>query len=218
MGMLIVIEGIDGCGKSTQVKMLTEQLSRKGYPVTVSRWQDSSYIDKLYIGDLIKKIQTGEVVIPPAARTFLLGADISYRLESIIKPRLSDGKLVIGDRYIYKMIAQGIVRGLDKQWLLELFNFAPEPDLSILLDVPAEIALQRITSYRKVSFYEAGLDVLGGSDRNGSFLEFQRLVRLELLKLIKERQGVIIDGELPVQEQRHLILDYVEEKAKAEFL
>ena len=105
MGFFLVIEGIDGCGKSTQVKLLTEHLSRRGLPVMVSKWQDSSYIKKLYIGDLIRKIQAGNVIIPPEARTFLLGADISYRLESIIKPALDDGKIVVGDRYIYKMIA-----------------------------------------------------------------------------------------------------------------
>ncbi len=217
MGMFIVIEGIDGCGKSTQVKLLTEHLSRKGLPATVSKWQDSSYIKKLYIGDLIKRIQTGDVIIPPEARTFLLGADISYRLESIIKPQLGDGKLVIGDRYIYKMIAQGIVRGLDKEWLMELFRFAPDPDLSIMLDVPAEVALRRITSYREVSFYEAGLDVLRGSDRQTSFLKFQRLVREELLKLIREKQGVVVDGGLPIEEQSRLIIEHVEQVVKEEF-
>lgn len=211
MGMFIVIDGIDGCGKSTQVKRLHESLARRGVPVAVSKWQDSSYIEKLYIGDLIKRIQDGSVVIPPEARTFLLGTDISYRLESMIRPWLDDGRVVIGDRYVYKIIAQGIARGLDKEWLLRIFAFAPEPDITIMLDVPPEVALKRITGYREVSFYEAGLDVLKGADRESSFLRFQGAVRRELLVLMKERGGTIIEGELPLDEQSRLILDHVEE-------
>ncbi len=217
MGTFIVIDGIDGCGKSTQVRLLRENLARRNIPVTVSKWQDSSYIEKLYIGDLLKRIQGGSVVIPPEARTFLLGTDVSYRLESMIKPWLEDGKVVIGDRYIYKIIAQGIARGLDKDWLSKMFAFAPGPDCTILLDVPPEIALERITGYREVSFYEAGLDVLkGAGDRESSFLQFQRIVRRELLILLKEERGYIVDGELPLEEQSRLILGYVEEALKAQ--
>jgi len=214
MGFFIVIDGIDGCGKSTQVSLLKENLSQKGLPVNVSRWKDSSYIEKLYIGDLIKRIHQGSVIIPPEARTFLLGADISNRLETMIKPWLDKGKIVIGDRYIYKIIAQGIARGLDKRWLKTLFRFAPEPDLRILLDVPPQIALERIASYREISFYEAGLDVKRGSDKKSSFLDFQGKVREELLKLMKEEEGVVIEGQLPLPEQSRIILGYVEEKLK----
>jgi dTMP kinase len=216
MGAFIVIDGIDGCGKSTQVKLLGESLARRDISVAVSKWQDSSYIEKLYIGDLLKRIQEGSVVIPPEARTFLLGTDVSYRLESMIRPWLEDGKVVIGDRYIYKIIAQGIARGLEKDWLSRMFAFAPRPDCTILLDVPPAVALERITGYREVSFYEAGLDVLkGAGDRASSFLRFQSVVRRELLALMKEERGHIIEGELPLEEQSRLILDYVEEALKA---
>lgn len=215
MGMFIVIDGIDGCGKSTQVKLLQEHLARRDIPVTVSRWQDSAYIEKLYIGDLLKRIQEGNVVIPPEARTFLLGTDISYRLESMIKPWLDEGKVVIGDRYIYKIIAQGIARGLDKKWLSEMFAFAPRPDCTILLDVPPAVALERITGYREVSFYEAGLDIFTDSDdRASSFLKFQSDVRRELLTLMHEEDGHVIEGGLPIEEQSRLITGYVEEALK----
>ncbi|HUV37898.1 MAG TPA: dTMP kinase [Patescibacteria group bacterium] len=216
MGTFIVIDGIDGCGKSTQVKLLQENLARRDIPVSISKWQDSSYIEKLYIGDLLKRIQDGSVVIPPEARTFLLGTDISYRLTSMIEPWLEEGKVVIGDRYIYKIIAQGIARGLDKEWLSRMFEFAPRPDCTILLDVPPEVALGRITGYREVSFYEAGLDVLNGTDRESSFLRFQGTVRRELLALMKEEQGIVIRGELPLEEQGRLIMDHVEKVLKAQ--
>lgn len=208
--MLIVIDGIDGCGKSTQVKSLAEDLTGKGHSVVVSKWQDSSYIQKLYIGDLLKRIQEGSVVIPPESRTFLLAADIAYRLQSRIKPWLDEGKIVIGDRYIYKVIAQGIARGLDKTWLLDLFSFAPKPDLVIMLDVLPEVACDRITSSREISFYEAGLDVLDESDKATAFVRFQSDVRKEFLKLMDEMQGLTIDGNLPLTEQTRQLVGAVD--------
>lgn len=215
MSLFIVLEGIDGCGKSTQVKILEETLAQRGLPVMVTRWQDSTYLKKLYIGDLIKRIQKGEVLLPPESRTFLLGADIANRVRGMILPWLEDGRVVIGDRYIYKIVAQGVARGLDKPWLRNLFGFAPEPDVKIMLDVPPRVALERITSYREVSFYEAGLDVLEGSDKASCFLRFQGRVRGEMLTMMNEEGGAIIQGELPLPEQSRLILDCVDEKLRA---
>lgn len=212
--MFIVIDGIDGCGKSTQVKLLNEKLQARGLPAAVSKWQDSNYIQKLYIGDLIKRIQEGSVRIPPESRTFLLSADISYRLENLIKPLLKNGQIVIGDRYIYKVIAQGIARGLDKEWLLRLFFFAPVPELVIMLDVPPDISLKRITSSREISFYEAGLDVLNATDKEAAYLEFQTRVRSEMLGLMKSVEGVVIDGMHSVEEQSQMILEQFELKKK----
>lgn len=215
-GVFIVLDGIDGCGKSTQISLLTKALAAKGLPVNVSRWQDSAYIEKLYIGDLLKKFQTGSVIIPPEARTFLLAADISNRLESVIKPMLEAGSIVVGDRYIYKIIAQGIARGLDKKWLMNLFSFAIEPDLKILLDVPSTVAMERITSYRQISFYEAGLDVIKGCDATSAFLQFQDTVRAEILALMKEERGIIIHGQSSIEEQHRVILSHVERAIRTE--
>lgn len=208
--MFIVIDGIDGCGKSTQVKLLHQALLDRKLPATVSRWQDSSYIQKLYIGDLLKRIQEGSVRIPPESRTFLLSADISYRLQATIRPLLEKGQIVIGDRYIYKVIAQGIARGLEYDWLRSLFYFAPTPELVVMLDVPPEVSLKRIISTREISYYEAGLDVIDATDKEAAYLEFQSRVRSELLKLMKEVHGVVIDGLQSVEEQSRQILERVE--------
>jgi dTMP kinase len=213
--MFIVIDGIDGCGKSTQVRLLHDKLLDRGLPTTISKWQDSAYIQKLFIGDLIKRIQEGSVRIPPESRTFLLGADISYRLESLIKPLLEKGHIVIGDRYVYKVIAQGIARGLEKDWLQRLFSFAPVPDLVIMLDVPPGVSLRRITGSREISYYEAGLDVLNTNDKKAAYLEFQTKVRAEMLELMKAVGGIVIDGNLTVERQNQLILEQVLARTQA---
>ncbi|MGQ9604454.1 MAG: dTMP kinase [bacterium] len=210
--MFIVIDGIDGCGKTTQVKLLEERIKKLGKKVATSKWKDSAYVDRLFIGDLLKRFQDGTVRIPPEARTFLLAADISNRLESSIKPALTNGMVVIGDRYIYKVIAQGIARGLSKKWLDNLFSFAIEPDMKIFLDIDPEEAAKRITAYREISFYEAGMDVLDGDDRVCNFINFQRQVRENLLLLANQCNGIIIDASRAPQEQHQQISTIVEKK------
>lgn len=209
MGVLIVLDGIDGCGKSTQVKLLVEDLKKSGVKTTTTKWKDSAYIQDLFIGDLIKRIHGGEAVIPPEARTFLLGADLSHRIENIIKSKLADDYVVIGDRYAYKIIAQGIARGLDKEWLKTVFNFIIEPDLNIIIDISPELACDRITKYREITFYEAGLDVNPSKDRKKAFIEFQKSVRKSIIGLAEKKPGIIIDGSKSIKTQHREITEFV---------
>ena len=208
--MFIVIDGIDGCGKSTQVKLLAGHLEGQGRSVVTSKWKDSAYVKNLYIGDLLKRFQDGTVRIPPEARTFLLAADVSNRLEATIRPSLKENRTVIGDRYIYKIVAQGIARGLEKKWLDGLFAFAPKPDLTIFLDIDPRRAAERIMAYREISYYEAGMDALPGEDRRANFVQFQRLVRDNLLSLADEIGAFVLDAETAIERQRDEITAIVE--------
>jgi dTMP kinase len=208
--MFIVIDGIDGCGKSTQVKLLADLYEKRGKPMVTSRWKDSEYVQKLFIGDLLKRFQDGTVRIPPEARTFLLAADISNRLESSIKPALAKGLTVMGDRYIYKLVAQGIARGLAKSWLDNLFSFAIEPEIKILLDVDPKVAAQRILSYREISYYEAGMDVLPGTDRKQNFIVFQARVRDNLVRIADETAALVLDASTPPDVQHGRIAAYID--------
>jgi dTMP kinase len=207
--MFIVIDGIDGCGKSTQVKMLARYYENLGKPVVTSKWKDSDYVDRLFIGDLLRRFQEGTIRIPPEARTFLLGADISNRLESSIKPALAAGKTVIGDRYVYKIVAQGMARGLDRTWLDSVFAFAVEPDLKVFLDIEPAEAADRILSSREISFYEAGMDVMPGDDRRSNFVEFQTRVREHLLSIARETGGLVLDARKPPEAQHEELVNLI---------
>lgn len=208
--MFMVIDGIDGCGKSTQVKLLARHLEELGKPVVTSKWKDSAYVKNLYIGDLLKRFQDGTVRIPPEARTFLLAADVSNRLEATIQPALRENRIVIGDRYVFKIVAQGIARGLRKTWLDGLFAFAPKPDITILLDIDPRLAAERIMAYREISYYEAGMDVLPGEDRKANFVEFQRRVRDNLRSLADEIGAFVLDAGRPIELQHKEIAGIVE--------
>lgn len=208
--MFIVIDGIDGCGKSTQVKMLTELYGKMGKQLVTSKWKDSEYVEKMFIGDLLKRFQDGTVKIPPEARTFLLAADISNRLEASIKPSLKKGLAVLGDRYIYKIVAQGVARGLDKAWLDNLFSFAIAPDVAIFLDVDPAVAADRICAYREISFYEAGMDVMPAADRQKNFTEFQTRVRRNLLDIAEQIGALVLDASGPPEAQHAQIVAHIE--------
>jgi dTMP kinase len=212
--MFIVIDGIDGCGKSTQVKLLADALKRQGTPVVTSKWKDSEYVQQLFIGDLLKRFQDGTVKIPPEARTFLLAADISNRLKSSIKPAIAGGETVVGDRYIYKVIAQGVARGLEESWLWGLFSFAPEPDVKIFLDIDPSLAAQRILAYRDISYYEAGMDIMTGSDRRRNFIEFQTKVRENLLRIARSTGGLLVDAGKSEETQHHQVAAHIAERAR----
>lgn len=210
--MFIVLDGIDGCGKSTQVKLLIELYKQLGRPLVTSKWKDSEYVEKLFIGDLLKRFQDGSAKIPPEARTFLLAADISSRLEASIKPALKQGLTVVGDRYTYKVIAQGVARGLNQEWLDGLFAFALEPDVKIFLDIDPMVAAERIVSYREISHFEAGMDVMPPGDRKANFIAFQAKVRENLLKLAGRVGALVLDASSPPEVQHQRIID---ELAKA---
>ena len=211
--MFLVIDGIDGCGKSTQVKLLADLYEKRGTPLVTSKWKDSEYVEKLFIGDLLKRFQDGTVKIPPEARTFLLAADLSNRLEGAIKPALKRGLTVMGDRYTYKIVAQGVARGLSRAWLDNLFSFAMEPDVKIFLDIDPRIAAERIVAYREISFYEAGMDVLGGTDRKANFTAFQAKVRENLVAIAREVGGLVLDASAPPDRQHALIVEHIDRRS-----
>ncbi|MCK4717809.1 MAG: dTMP kinase [Thermoplasmata archaeon] len=205
-GKLIVFDGIDGSGKSTQIKLLKEDLEASNADFAITGWKDSKYFYNLYIGDLIERIQEGGVPIPPEARTFLLATDLSYRLKAIIQPALEEGKLVICDRHIYKVISQGLARGLERRWLDIMFEFMPHPDMVFIFDTPPSEAYERITKKREPSYFEAGLDMRPDLDKKTGFLWFQQKVREHLLDMTKELDLHLLDGTQGIEAQHDAVL------------
>ena len=134
----IVIEGLDGCGKTTQVKLLAEKLRKQGEKVI-----ETDEPTKGPVGKLIRQVLEKKVILPPNALQLLFVADRGDHLRRTIKPALSAGKIVISDRYLWSTIAYGSLN-LDKNWLLSLHRYCLYPDISIFLEVKPKICLQRI--------------------------------------------------------------------------
>ena len=137
-GKFIVIEGLDGCGKTTQVKLLAEKMREQGKEVV-----ETNEPTKGLVGKLIRQVLEKKVILPSNALQLLFVADRGDHLRQTIKPALSAGKVVISDRYLWSTVAYGSLN-LDKNWLLSLHRYCPYPDVSIFLEVKPKICLQRI--------------------------------------------------------------------------
>lgn len=173
-GLFIVLEGIDGCGKSTQARMLARWLRSMGYEVV----QTDEPTDGP-IGAFIRKILRGEVRVPISAEVNLFAADRMWHLGNVILPALRQGKVVISERYVYSSIAYQASRGATVGEILAANRCAMNPDLAVLLDVTPEISARRMR--KSLDEFES----------DGSL---QRAVRERYLALVREGKLVLVDG------------------------
>lgn len=187
-GLLIVIEGTDGSGKSTQIEKLKRWIEDQSYGVMVSEWKTSKFI-----ADAINDAKDRNLL---NATTFslLYAADFADRLEQVIIPALKAGFVVILDRYIYTAYARDVVRGHNIEWLKNLYDYAPEPDMVFYLDVPVEILLKRIIGTTGLDYWESGRDIGLSSDFYKSFQIYQSKCLEEYQKMSDEYGFISIDG------------------------
>lgn len=202
-GLLIVIEGTDGSGKSTQIERLKRWIEDQSYGVMVSEWKTSKFI-----ADAINDAKERNLL---NATTFslLYAADFADRLENIILPALKAGFVVILDRYVYTAYARDVVRGHNIEWLKNLYDYAPEPDMVFYLDVPVEILLKRIIGTTGLDYWESGRDIGLSSDFYKSFQIYQGKCLDEYQKMIKEYGFISIDGTLSEKEIHKKIVSEV---------
>lgn len=138
-GKLIVFEGIDGSGKTTQAKFLVDYLQKNGIDVVFTEWAGSKNV-----GEYIKKMREDKIEVNPKSFSLLYAADFAERLEEVINPALSSGKTVICDRYFYTAIARDTTLGVDEDYVKSIYSLAPEPDIIFYFDVPPKMALERL--------------------------------------------------------------------------
>ena len=149
-GLLVVIEGTDGSGKSTQLELLKRSLQDKSYGVMVSEWKTSRLIANV-IDDAKDRN-----LLNATTYSLLYAADFADRLENQIIPALQSGFIVLLDRYFYTALARDVVRGQNIEWVKNLYEYAPEPDLIFYLDMPVDVLLKRIIGTTGLDFYESG--------------------------------------------------------------
>lgn len=138
-GKLIVFEGIDGSGKTTQAKFLVEYLQKNAIDVIFTEWAGSRNV-----GEYIKKMRKDKIEVNPKSFSLLYAADFAERLEEVINPALSSGKTVICDRYFYTAIARDTTLGVEEDYVKSIYSLAPKPDVIFYLDIPPKMALERL--------------------------------------------------------------------------
>ena len=193
-GLLVVIEGTDGSGKSTQLELLKRSLQDQSYGVMVSEWKTSRLI-----ADVIDDAKERNL-LNATTYSLLYAADFADRLENQIIPALKSGFIVLLDRYYYTALARDVVRGQNIEWVKNLYEYAPEPDLVFYLDMPVDVLLKRIIGTTGLDFYESGRDVGFSTDFYKSFEIYQNKC-LEQYEKMKKAYGFIsIDGTKSIPE------------------
>ena len=203
-GLLVVIEGTDGSGKSTQLELLKRSIQDKSYGVMVSEWKTSRLIANV-IDDAKERN-----LLNATTYSLLYAADFADRLENQIIPALKSGFIVLLDRYYYTALARDVVRGQDINWVKNLYDYAPEPDLIFYLDMPVEVLLKRIIGTTGLNYYESGRDVGFSTDFYKSFKIYQQKCLDEYNNMKSEYNFKSIDGTMSVEEIHKIMNDEVQ--------
>ena len=199
-GKLIIVEGIDGSGKSTQIHLLEKWLAYKGVSVFKSEWNSSEMVKEITSKGKKKGLLT------PTTFSLLHATDFADRYERNISPLLRAGHFVLADRYVYTAFARDIVRGCNPQWVKKVYDFAVKPDVAFYFRVPVDIAVDRILIGRpKLKYYEAGMDMNLSNDAYESYRIFQGRI-IEQYDALAESEGfTVIDGTLNIEEQQNIV-------------
>tara|TARA_B100000315_G_scaffold260061_2_gene319032 strand:- start:253 stop:870 length:618 start_codon:yes stop_codon:yes gene_type:complete len=198
-GLFITFEGIDGCGKSTQAKMLNDRLESSGKTIFLLREPGGTPISE-QIRDVLLNPENDEILSITEAT--LLAASRSQLTREVILPELEKGHIIICDRYFDSSIAyQGYGRGLSIQWLTDLNSEATKganPDVTIFVDIPIEVSRERIKSKSKDRMEKEGF-------------EFLEKVRSGYLEIAGEKQDkfITMDGTMTVEEIHSRIWDNI---------
>ena len=203
-GKLFVVEGIDGSGKTTQLGLLAKWLSAEGRRVFVTEWNSSVLVKAA------TKTGKKKNALTPMTFSLLHATDFADRLLYKIIPPLKAGMIVLADRYAYTAFARDVTRGVDREWVRDLYSFAVRPDLALYFRVPIDVALDRLMARRvKLKFYEAGMDLGWSGNPVESFRLFQGKVLEEYDRLVTEFGLEVVDARSSITEQQRLVRQLV---------
>ena len=204
-GTLVCVEGIDGSGKSTQLTLLRDWLKSNGKDVIFTEWNSSPLISQT------TKLAKKKNMLSPRTFSLLHAVDFADRLKQVIAPALKAGFIVLADRYAYTAFARDVARGVDPQWVREVYNFAIKPDLTVYFDIDPKTSMERICFNRTPKFYEAGMDLKLSNDPFESYLLFQSKVIKEYKKMLKEFDIVKLDANDSIHKKQVTIRKMLKE-------
>ncbi len=203
-GKLIVVEGIDGSGKSTQIHLLEKWLRHAGIDVFKSEWNSSEMVKEVTSKGKKKGLLT------PTTFSLLHATDFADRYERNILPLLRAGYIVLADRYIFTAYARDIVRGCNPEWVKGVYGFALKPDITFYFKVPVDTAVDRILIGRpKLKYYEAGMDLNLSNDDYESYRIFQSRIIDQYDDLAEKEHFTVIDATQSIEKQQKTVRDKV---------
>ncbi len=191
-GKLIVIEGADGVGRSTQIWLLKQWLETKGHAVLATSMTRSALA-----GKGLRKAKKG-TTLGRVTMTLFYATDFADRLEREVIPALKAGFIVLTDRYIYALAARACVRGIDPNWIREVYGFALKPDRIFYLRASIDDLVTRVLQKDGFDYWESGMDLHLGDDMYESFVEYQKRITAQFDKMVEDYAFTVIDASRPI--------------------
>jgi dTMP kinase len=193
-GKLIVIEGADGSGRSTQIELLKDYLEGKGHATMNVGLRRSTLVS-----EELQQAKQGNI-LGEITRSLFYATDFADQLENRIIPALKAGFIVLADRYTYTLMARDIVRGAERDWVHSLYGIALVPDLVIYLRVsPAQLVERNFRKNATLDYWEAGMDLGLSRDAFDSFMRYQRIIQKEFNLMHQEYGFHVVNGNRAVR-------------------
>jgi dTMP kinase len=192
-GKLIVIEGPDAVGRSTQIAQLRQWLEQEGHAVL-----DTGMARSALAGKGIQMAKEGNT-LGPITMTLFYTTDFADRLENEIMPALRAGFVVLIDRYIFSIMARAIARGEDRRWIEQVAGFALAPHAVFYLRTDVEHLVSRVVLGRGAfDYWESGMDLRFGPDMYESFVRYQTRLIKALDSMVERYDFTVIDASQPI--------------------
>jgi len=195
IGKLIVVEGADGSGRSTQIARLVTWLEGRGHATVQVGLKRSTLVS-----EELEQAQKGNI-LSHITMSLFYATDFADQLENIILPALKAGFMVLADRYIYTLMVRDLVRGADEQWVRDLYGIALVPDAVFYLNVSSQTLVQRTFAKNSaLDYWESGMDLGLSRDMFDSFLKYQARVQDQFKRLQATYGFTMVDGERSVED------------------
>jgi dTMP kinase len=194
-GKLIVIEGTDGVGRSTQIALLRAWLESRGHAVL-----DTGMTRSELAGRGIKEAKQGHTLGRLTMQLFY-ATDFADRLQNQMLPALRAGFIVLTDRYVYSAMARAVMRGATPAWIRAIYGIALVPDVVFYLRIQSaeELVPRVLASGRGFDYWESGMDMNLGEDFYASFVEYQKRMLKEFDRMTGEYGFRVVDASRGVR-------------------
>jgi dTMP kinase len=194
-GVLIVVEGADGSGRSTQIARLVEWLEGSGHATVQVGLKRS-----MLVAEELEQAKNGNILSHTTLSLFY-ATDFADQLENTILPAMRAGFVVLADRYIYTLMARDLVRGFDEAWLKNLYGMALVPDAVFYLQLsPEELVQRNFAKNHCLDYWESGMDLGLSRDMFDSFLKYQAMMEKQFRRLQRTYGFTIVDANRSVEE------------------
>lgn len=206
-GKLIAVEGLDGSGKSTQIRLLHKWFELQGAKVFRTEWNSSEMVKSA-----TRRGKSNEM-LTPTTFSLIHATDFADRYERQLVPLLKAGYLVLCDRYVYTAYARDVVRGCSHSWVRGLYAYALNPDITFFFKASLETSLDRILQGRpQLKFFEAGMDLRLSTDIYESFKIFQGKQFEQYLAMSTEFNFTVIDANQRVEVQQEVVRKLIQDQ------